>query len=66
MNAVEIGRKLRTLRGEKLPAEVAKSLGISVSALRMYERGDRIPRDEIKLRIAAYYDCSVEHIFFAN
>ena len=43
--------------------EVAKALGISVSALSMYEQGNRIPRDEIKIRMAEYYGISIEALF---
>jgi putative transcriptional regulator len=32
----------------------------------MYERGERIPRDQIKKRIAQYFGQSVEEIFFAE
>ena len=47
----------------KARAEVAANLGISVSALTMYENGARIPRDEMKIKIAAYYGKSVQEIF---
>nr|DAZ75624.1 MAG TPA: repressor protein C2 [Caudoviricetes sp.] len=30
----------------------------------MYENGERIPRDGIKLKIAEYYQKSVQEIFF--
>ena len=60
----KIGQILRGLRGEKSAVEVSSALGISKSALAMYERGDRIPRDEIKVRIAKYYKKSVQSIFF--
>lgn len=65
MNAHVIGKKLTNLRGEKTQEEVAKSIGISTSALSMYECGERIPRDNIKLRIAAYYKKPIHDIFFA-
>lgn len=61
----DIEAKLRALRGERSQAEVAEDLGVSVSALSMYECGNRIPRDEIKIRIANYYGKSVSEIFFA-
>ena len=38
---------------------------ISKSALAMYERGERIPRDEVKIRIAQHFNMSLEAIFFA-
>ncbi len=64
MNAKEIGLKLRDLRGNRSILEVAKALGISNSALSMYENGERIPRDTIKIRIANYYGMKVGVIFF--
>ena len=64
MDGEKIGQILRGLRGEKSAVEVSSALGISKSALAMYERGDRIPRDEIKVRIAKYYKKSVQSIFF--
>ena len=45
-------------------AAVAKAIGVSVSALAMYENGARIPRDETKRRIAEHYGRSVGEIFF--
>ena len=32
----------------------------------MYERGERIPRDQVKKRIAHYFGKTVEEIFFAE
>lgn len=64
MNKVQIGIKLTELRGDKSRLTVAKALDISNSALQMYENGKRIPRDEIKVRIANYYNRSVQEIFF--
>ena len=65
MNALR-NEKLIELRGERSREEVAKELGISVSALTKYERGERIPRDQVKVQIARYYHSSVASIFFAN
>ena len=65
INAKSIGRKLVALRGEKTQEKVAKDLNISISALSMYENGERIPRDNIKIRIAAYYKRSICDIFFS-
>lgn len=64
MNAIIIGKKLKALRGNNTQNETAKALGISTSALTMYETGCRIPRDEIKLKIAKHYGKTVEEIFF--
>lgn len=56
--------KLRELRGKKSQAEVAKAVGISPSAYAQYERGDRVPRDDIKKRLSDYYRRSVTFLFF--
>ena len=65
MNGKEIGKRLVELRGNKTQEVVAKDLNISMSALSMYERGERIPRDNIKIRIAAYYNKPIYEIFYA-
>lgn len=62
--AKEIGERLLKLRGERSREEVAKAIGVSLSAIAMYENGDRIPRDAIKIKIATFYKKSVQEIFF--
>lgn len=62
MNASEI---LRDLRGARSQSEMAAAVGVTKSAWAMYERGERVPRDEVKRRIAAYFGKSVQEIFFA-
>ena len=64
MNAAKIGKKLATLRGDKSQMEVAEAVEISISALSMYERGERIPRDEIKVKLANFFNSTVQAIFF--
>lgn len=64
MDRKKIAKKLIELRGDKSRAEVAKALNISLSAIAMYENGERIPRDEVKIAIADYYGVSVADIFF--
>lgn len=64
MNRKLIGEKLLKLRGDKSREEVSSSVDISISALQMYENGQRIPRDEIKVRLAEYYQTTVQEIFF--
>lgn len=66
MDRIKIGKKLKDLRGNRKIDEVAEALNVSKSALCMYERGERIPRDEIKVRISQYYGHSIEEIFFAS
>ena len=65
MDNNKIANKLIQLRGNTSRDSVAKALNISVSALGMYENGERIPRDEIKVKLARYYKTSVEVIFFS-
>lgn len=64
MNAVEIGKRLIELRGNRTQEEVARANDLSLSAIGMYERGERIPRDEVKIKLAKYYGKSVQDIFF--
>lgn len=64
-NSVAIGAKLRRLRGNKSKAEVALAIGVSESAYTKYERGERSPKDSVKIKIADYYKKSVGSIFFA-
>lgn len=62
----KIATRLRKLRGKKSVKEVAEALGISQSAVRMYEAGLRIPTDAIKIRIAKYFNSTVDAIFFTT
>ena len=63
-----IGERLLNLRTEKNVSreEEALAVGVSSSAVAMYETGRRIPRDTVKLRIAEYFGESIESIFFAQ
>ena len=62
----QIGGRIKELRtGRGMTAEeLGKALGISSSAVNMYECGQRVPRDEIKISIAEYFGKSVESIFY--
>ena len=66
MDAEKIGSKLRELRGDLTAAEVAELVGTSVSAILMYEQGERVPRDIIKVRLADLYGVSVGSLFFGE
>ena len=65
-NLKYVGKKLKALRGGASRESVANDLNISFSALCAYENGERLPRDEIKLRIAEYYNEPVNKIFTAK
>lgn len=60
-----VAEKLVKLRGVQSREDVAKAVGISVSAISMYENGERVPRDDIKVQLAKYYNRTVQEIFFA-
>lgn len=64
MNAKRIGERLVVLRGNRTQSKVAEDVGISTSALAMYEKGERIPRDNIKIRLSEYYSQPITAIFF--
>lgn len=61
-----IKQRLVELRGERSQTEVAKAVDISPQALSMYESGERVPRDETKERLAAYYGTTVQALFYAE
>ena len=58
------GAILKTLRGNRTIREVAGAVGISPSALAMYENGHRTPRDEVKVKLSDFYMTPVQDIFF--
>lgn len=64
IDAAKMAKKLVALRGNRTIEKVASDIGISKSALSMYENGNRIPKDEIKLKLANYYDQSIAFLFF--
>ena len=66
LDTQKIADRLIKLRGSRTQAEVAQAIGVTPSAYSMYENGERIPRDEIKKRIAEYYKRTVNTIFFAD
>ena len=62
--SIEVGRRLRKLRGGENRDDVAAAVGISASALGMYECGQRMPRDDIKISLANYFGTTVQDLFF--
>lgn len=59
-----VAERLVELRGNRPRELVADAINVSVSAISMYENGQRIPRDEIKVRLADYYGTTVQDLFF--
>jgi DNA-binding XRE family transcriptional regulator len=66
LDAAGIGRQLCELRGARTQQEIADALEVSVSTIGMYERGERIPKDEIKVKLAELYGKTVQEIFFSQ
>lgn len=66
VNVVKIADKLKRLRNNTglSQEEVSKSIGIRQNSLAQYENGCRIPRDEIKLKIAEFYEVDVGWLFY--
>lgn len=66
MNKEKMAKRLRELRGEKTTEEVALACGITRAAVSQYENALRIPRDDVKIRLAEYFGKSVQEIFFCD
>ena len=66
ISGARIGQRIKEMRIRKEMSmeQMANQLGTSYSAISMYENGERIPRDEIKIKIAELFGVSVESIFF--
>lgn len=63
-----IGEKLATLRNDRnlTQKELGIEVGVSTASIAMYELDERVPRDEIKKRIANFFGKTVQEIFFLN
>ena len=59
-----IGERLRSLRGAKTQKEIGDAIGVTAMAISQYERGERVPADDIKVALARYFNSTVEAIFF--
>lgn len=61
-----IGRRIKKLRESKNMSQeiLANVINVSPSTISMYETGERIPRDETKIKIAKVFNVSVSSIFF--
>lgn len=59
-----VAERLIKARGDTPREQVASAVGVSVSAMSMYEIGARIPRDEIKVKLAKFYNKTVQELFF--
>ena len=64
IDAQTIGERLRTLRGTKTQKEVGDAIGVTAMAISLYERGERVPNDDVKVALSRYFNSTVEAIFF--
>lgn len=61
-----VGDRLKKLRGSRTQGEVAEALGVTPMAISQWENGLRMPSDDMKVKIAAYYKKTVMVIFFKD
>lgn len=63
-----LGKRIKFLREEKelSQLEFSKILNISNSTLSQYEAGNRMPGDEIKKKIAEYFNVSLDYLMGAS
>ena len=61
---MDLGTRIKNLREESGLTQLAfaKILNISNSTLCQYENGDRVPSDDIKIRIADYFKVSLDYL----
>jgi transcriptional regulator with XRE-family HTH domain len=60
---MNLGMKLRIIRGERTMRTVASDLGLSVSGLSDVERGRALPGLETLQRLADYYGVTLMDVF---
>lgn len=68
MDKQTIATRLVKLRNAKnlTQKELALKIGVAPTSVAMYEVGKRIPRDEVKIRMAKVFGKSVQSIFFVK
>lgn len=59
-----LGVRIRNLRenGRLTQLELSKQLNVSNTTLSQYESGQRIPSDDIKIKIAEFFNVSVDYL----
>jgi transcriptional regulator with XRE-family HTH domain len=61
---ITLADRLKELRksNDLNQAELGKVLGVGKTTISMYENGNSTPNDEIKLKIAEYFDVSLDYL----
>lgn len=62
----KVGKRLEALRGKRTQREIAELIGVTPAAISQYENGERMPADDIKIKLSVLYKRSVATIFFAD
>ena len=58
------GKKLKELRGARSQTEIANAIKVAPSAIAMYESEQRMPRDDVKIKLASLFKTTVQYIFY--
>lgn len=65
MDRAKIAKRLVKCRGDRSQKEIAEAVGVTVMAISLYECGERVPRDEIKVKLANLYGMTIDELFYA-
>lgn len=59
-----LSERIKLLREEHSlnQSQLAEKLGIAVSSISQYETGDRMPSDDVKIKLANYFDVSLDFL----
>ena len=58
--------KMVSLRGDRTQKQIAKELGIPVSTYAMIELGERFPRRDLQIKLARFFQTTVDELFFSQ
>lgn len=60
----KFGEQLRKLRKEKniLSKDLAKILNVEASTITNWEKGNRSPKEDMLIKLANYFNCSVDYL----
>ena len=59
---IKVALKKRREAANLMQVEVAQKLGVSNTAISMWETGESLPRAEMLPKIAALYNCSIDEL----
>lgn len=59
-----LSERLKNLREEQglTQSQLAEKLDIAVSSISQYESGDRVPSDDMKIKLAKFFDVSLDFL----